>query len=80
MIPRKNLAWDHYKEAHREAERRTEREAERMLGDRYEQPEGSGKAPVDLETSFMQVINDSLISRIIHNIHTLIVIRPTFCV
>jgi hypothetical protein len=34
-----------------------------MLGDRYEQPEGNGKAPVDLETTFMQVINDMLASQ-----------------
>jgi hypothetical protein len=34
-------------QAHREAERRAEREAKRMLGDRYEQPEGSGKAPME---------------------------------
>jgi hypothetical protein len=38
-------------EAHREEERRAEHEAERgaerMLGDRYEKPEGSGKAPVN---------------------------------
>jgi hypothetical protein len=40
-----------------------EREAERMLGDRYERPEGSGKAPVDLEAAFMQVINDMLASQ-----------------
>jgi hypothetical protein len=54
-------------EAHREAERRVEheveREAERMLGDKYERPEGSGKAPIDLETTFMQVINDMLASQ-----------------
>jgi hypothetical protein len=53
-------------EAHKEAERRAEceaeREAERMLGDRYERLEGSGKAPVDPETTFMQVINDMLAS------------------
>jgi hypothetical protein len=47
-------------EAHREAEIRVEREVERMLGDRYEKPDGSGKFPVDLEASFMQVINDML--------------------
>jgi hypothetical protein len=44
-------------EAHKEAKRRAEREAEhkaeRMLGDRYERPKGSGKAPVDPETTFM---------------------------
>jgi len=50
-------------EAHREAERRAEREVERMLGDRYERPEGSGKAPVDLEATFMQVINGMLASQ-----------------
>jgi hypothetical protein len=54
-------------EAHREAERRVEREAEceaeRMLGDRYERLEGSGKAPIDLEATFMQVINDMLASQ-----------------
>jgi hypothetical protein len=54
-------------EAHREAERRAEREAEReaerMLRDRYERPEGSGKAPVDPEAAFMQVINDMLASQ-----------------
>ena len=44
-------------EAHKEAERRGEREAksevERILGDRYERPEGNGKAPVYLEAAFM---------------------------
>jgi hypothetical protein len=54
-------------EAHREAERRAEREAEReaerMLGDRYERPEGSGKAPMDPEATFMQVINNMVASQ-----------------
>jgi hypothetical protein len=54
-------------EAHREAERRAEREAEReaerRLGDRYERPEGSGKAPVDPDATFMQVISDMLASQ-----------------
>ena len=54
-------------EAHREAERRAEREVEhkveRMLGDIFEQPKGSGKAPVDLEAAFMQVINGMLASQ-----------------
>jgi hypothetical protein len=54
-------------EAHRVGERRAEHEAkhevERMLGNRYERPEGSGKAPVDPEASFMQVINDMLASQ-----------------
>jgi hypothetical protein len=54
-------------EAHKEVERRTEREAEcetkRMLGDRYERPEGSGKGPMEPEAAFMQVINDMLASQ-----------------
>ena len=51
------------REAKRRAEREAEREAEKRLGDRYERPEGSGKAPVDPEASFMQVINDMLASQ-----------------
>ena len=54
-------------EAHREAERReeheAEREVERMLGNRYEKLEGSGKVRVDPETTFMQVINNMLASQ-----------------
>ena len=50
-------------EAHREAERRAEHEVERMLGDRYEQLEGSGKAPMDPNVAFMQVISDMLASQ-----------------
>jgi hypothetical protein len=54
-------------EAHREAERRVEREAkheaERRLGKKYEQPEGSGKAPMDPYVAFMQVISDMLASQ-----------------
>jgi hypothetical protein len=54
-------------EAQREAERRAEREAEfeaeRMMGDRYERPEGSGKAPMDPEATFMQVLNNLVISQ-----------------
>jgi hypothetical protein len=54
-------------EAHREAERRAEheaeREAERMMGDRYERPEGSGKAPMDPDATFMQVISNLVISQ-----------------
>jgi hypothetical protein len=49
-------------EVHREAERRAKHEAERMLGDRYERPEGNGKAPMDPEATFMQVISDMLAS------------------
>jgi hypothetical protein len=44
-------------EAHREAERRSEceveHEAKRMLGDRYERPEGSGKAPMEPKAAFI---------------------------
>jgi hypothetical protein len=34
-----------------------------MLGDRYERPKGSGKAPVDPKATFMQVINGILASQ-----------------
>jgi hypothetical protein len=34
-----------------------------MLGDGYERREGSGKAPMDPETTFMKVINDMLASQ-----------------
>jgi hypothetical protein len=34
-----------------------------MLGDSYERLEGSGKAPIDLEAAFMQIINDMLASQ-----------------
>jgi hypothetical protein len=55
------------KEAQKKAERRAEREveckAERRLGDRYERPEGSGKAPMDPDVAFMQVIGDMLASQ-----------------
>jgi hypothetical protein len=34
-----------------------------MLGDRYERPEGSGKAPMEPEAAFMQVISDMLASQ-----------------
>jgi hypothetical protein len=50
-------------EAHRETKRMAEHEAERMWGDKYERPEGSGKAPMDPKASFMQVINDMLASQ-----------------
>jgi hypothetical protein len=50
-------------EGERRAEREAEREVERMLGDIYERPDGSGKAPIDPEASFMQVINDMLASQ-----------------
>jgi len=48
-------------EAQREPERRAERGAERRMGDIYERPEGSGKAPMDLEATFMQVLNNLMI-------------------
>jgi hypothetical protein len=34
-----------------------------MLGDKYERPEGSGKAPVNPKAAFMQVINGMLASQ-----------------
>jgi hypothetical protein len=53
------------KDAHREAERRAEHEdeheAERMLGDRYERPEGSGKALMEPKATFMQVLNNLVV-------------------
>jgi hypothetical protein len=52
-----------HKEVERRAEREAEHEAERRLGDRYERPEGSGKAPVDPDVAFMQVISDMLASQ-----------------
>ena len=52
-----------HKEAERRAKREAEREAERRLGDGYERPEGSGKAPMDPNAAFMQVINDMLASQ-----------------
>jgi hypothetical protein len=51
------------REAERRAEREAEREAEKRLGDRYERPEGSGKAPADPDVVFMQVISDMLASQ-----------------
>jgi hypothetical protein len=54
-------------EVHREAKRRVEyevkREAERIMGDRYERPEGSGKAPMDPEATLMQVLNNLVVSQ-----------------
>jgi len=54
-------------EAQRQVERRVEREAEheakRMLGDRYERPEGSGKAPMDPDATFMQVLDNLVVSQ-----------------
>jgi hypothetical protein len=37
--------------------------AERMWGDRYERPEGTGKAPMDREATFMQVLSDVIVSQ-----------------
>jgi hypothetical protein len=51
------------REAERRAEREAEHEAERMLGDRYERPEGSGKAPMDPEAAFMQVLDNLVVSQ-----------------
>jgi hypothetical protein len=51
------------REAERRAEREAEHEAEKRLGDRYERPEGSGKAPADPDVAFMQIISDMLASQ-----------------
>jgi hypothetical protein len=37
--------------------------AERMWGDRYERPEGTGKAPMDPEATFMQVLSNLVVSQ-----------------
>jgi hypothetical protein len=54
-------------EAHREAKRRVENEeeseVERMFRDIYERLEGSGKALVEPEASFMQVLNNLVVSQ-----------------
>jgi hypothetical protein len=51
------------REVERQAEHEAEREAEKRLGDMYERPEGSGKAPADPGVVFMQVISDMLASQ-----------------
>ena len=51
------------REAERRAEREVEHEVERMLGDRYERPEGSGKAPMDPDATFMQVLDNLVVSQ-----------------
>jgi hypothetical protein len=51
------------REAERRAEREAEREVEKRLGDRYERPEDSGKAPADPNVVFMQMISDMLASQ-----------------
>jgi hypothetical protein len=50
-------------ETERRVEREIEREAERMLGDRYERREGSGKAPMDPKATFMQVLGNLVVSQ-----------------
>jgi hypothetical protein len=54
-------------EAHREAERKAEheeeREVERMMRHRYERPQGSGKAPMEPEATFMQVLSNLVVSQ-----------------
>jgi hypothetical protein len=37
--------------------------AKRMWGDRYERPEGTGKAPMKPKAAFVQVISDMLASQ-----------------
>jgi hypothetical protein len=34
-----------------------------MLGDKYERPEGSGKAPMEPKATFMQVLNNLVVSQ-----------------
>jgi hypothetical protein len=51
------------REAKRKAEREAEREAKRMLGDIYERPEGSGKAPMDPDAAFTQVLDNLVVSQ-----------------
>jgi hypothetical protein len=34
-----------------------------MLGDRYERKEGSGKPPMELEATFMQALNNLVVSQ-----------------
>jgi hypothetical protein len=34
-----------------------------MLGDRYDRPEGSSKAPMDLEVAFMHVLGNLVVSQ-----------------
>jgi hypothetical protein len=57
------LSSEEEEEAHREEERREECEAKRMLGDIYERPKGSGKAPMDPEAAFMQVLGNLVFSQ-----------------
>jgi hypothetical protein len=52
-----------HREAKRRAEHEAEHEAQRMMGDKYERPEGSGKAPMDPDAAFMQVISNLVISQ-----------------
>jgi hypothetical protein len=51
------------REAERRAEREDEREVERMLGDKYERPEGSGKPPMDPEATFMHVLDNLVVNQ-----------------
>jgi hypothetical protein len=36
---------------------------EGMWGDRYERPKGTGKAPMDPEAAFMQILNDFIFNQ-----------------
>jgi hypothetical protein len=51
------------REAKRRAEHEAESETERMMGDRFERPESSGKSPMEPDVAFMQVINNLVISQ-----------------
>jgi hypothetical protein len=46
-----------------EAEHEAKHEAEMMLSDRYEREEGSGKVPMEPEASFIQVLNNLVVSQ-----------------
>jgi hypothetical protein len=51
------------REAERRAEHEVKHEAKRMMGDRFKRPEGSRKAPMNPDATFMQVISNLVISQ-----------------
>jgi hypothetical protein len=53
FIPSSEDEEDAHREADRRVEHETQCEAERIMGDRYERPKGSGKAPMDPNAAFM---------------------------
>jgi hypothetical protein len=66
-LPRFPPSLEEEEGAHREAKRRVEHEAEHeaemMLSYRYERAEGNGKAHMEPEASFMQVLNNLVVSQ-----------------